>query len=127
MASLSRHFWPCLDAIRQSVNSGKKITYQELADKLRLKSAKQEWYTVLDVALPHCNRSMRYDWNKQYAALHNRTYKILYDAGIDEKLANELAAQRVVAVAVARVSKHSSQRRLITSRARLPHLHCDGG
>jgi len=41
---------------------------------------------------------MRYGWNEHYAALYNRTYTVLYDAGVDEKLADELAAQRALAV-----------------------------
>jgi hypothetical protein len=42
---------------------------------------------------------MRHVWNEQFGALYNRTYRVLYDAGINEKLADELAIQRVLAVA----------------------------
>jgi hypothetical protein len=48
MPSLIRHFWPCLEVIRQSVNDRKKITYGELAGKLGLESAQQQWNTVLN-------------------------------------------------------------------------------
>ena len=34
---------------------------------------------------------LRHVWNEQYAALYDRTYQVLYDAGIDEKLADEFA------------------------------------
>jgi hypothetical protein len=78
MASLSRHFWPCLDAIRQSVNSGKKITYQELADKLRLKSAKQEWHTVLDVIAGKTRRELGADYDL--------TWNVVYGSGPAEGL-----------------------------------------
>ena len=38
--------------------------------------------------------------NEQYWALYNRTYRVLCDAGIDERLADELATQRTLAVAL---------------------------
>jgi hypothetical protein len=43
---------------------------------------------------------LRHVWNEQYAALYDRTYRVLYDAGIDEKLADDLATQRTLAVAL---------------------------
>ena len=43
---------------------------------------------------------MRHVWNEQFGALYNRTYRVLYDAGINEKLADELAIRRVLAVAL---------------------------
>jgi hypothetical protein len=46
--SLIKHFWPCLSTIIESVNNAEKITYGQLAEKLGLKSAQQEWHTVLD-------------------------------------------------------------------------------
>jgi hypothetical protein len=36
MASLVRYFWPCLEAICESINDMKKITYGQLSDKLTL-------------------------------------------------------------------------------------------
>jgi len=39
-------------------------------------------------------------WNEQYRALYERTYRVLYDAGLSEKLAHELAMQRALAVAL---------------------------
>ena len=33
-------------------------------------------------------------------ALYDRTYQVLYDAGVNEKLADELATQRTLAVAL---------------------------
>ena len=43
---------------------------------------------------------LRHVWNEQYAALYDRTYRVLYDAGINEKLANELATHHTVAAAL---------------------------
>ena len=43
---------------------------------------------------------MRHVWNEQYGALYDRTYRVLYDAGVNEKLADELATQRTLAVAL---------------------------
>ena len=43
---------------------------------------------------------MPHVWNEHYGALYERTYRVLYDAGIDEKLADELATQRNLAVAL---------------------------
>ena len=40
-------------------------------------------------------------WNEKYGALYDRTYRVLYDAGINEKLADELATERTLAVALA--------------------------
>ena len=37
---------------------------------------------------------------RNYRALYDRTYRVLFDAGIDEKLADELATQRTLAVAL---------------------------
>jgi hypothetical protein len=69
MPSLSRHFWPCLKAICESVNNRKKITYGELADKLGLKLAQQEWNTVLDLIAGKTKREVDNDltWNVVYA------------------------------------------------------------
>ena len=46
--SLAKYAWPCLEIILEVANNQEKITYQELADRLGLKLAKQEWLTVLD-------------------------------------------------------------------------------
>ncbi len=69
MPSLSRHFWPCLKVICESVNNRKKITYGELADKLGLKLAQQEWNTVLDLIAGKTKREVDNDltWNVVYA------------------------------------------------------------
>ena len=72
MPSLSRHFWPCLQAILDSVNTRKKITYGELAEKLGLKLAQQEWNTVLDLIAGKMKRELGDDydltWNVVYAS-----------------------------------------------------------
>ncbi len=39
-------------------------------------------------------------WNEQYGALYDRTYLVLYDAGLNEKLADQLATQRTLASAL---------------------------
>ena len=49
---------------------------------------------------------LRHVWNEQYAALYDRTYRVLYDAGINEKLANELATHRTVAAALKLCGQH---------------------
>jgi hypothetical protein len=41
---------------------------------------------------------MTHVWNELYGPLYDRTYRVLCDAGIDEKLADELATQRTLAV-----------------------------
>jgi hypothetical protein len=46
--SLAKYTWRCLEVIIEVANKQEKITYQELADRLGLKLAKQEWHTVLD-------------------------------------------------------------------------------
>ena len=44
--------------------------------------------------------STTHAWNVPYRALYDRTYRVLYDAGINEKLADELATERTLAVAL---------------------------
>jgi hypothetical protein len=44
---------------------------------------------------------MRHVWNEKYRALYDRTYRILFDAGMNENLADKLATQRTLAVALA--------------------------
>ena len=39
-------------------------------------------------------------WNEKYGAFYDRTYRVLYDAGINEKLADELATERTLAAAL---------------------------
>ena len=39
---------------------------------------------------------LRHVWNEQYAALYDRTYRVLYDAGINEKLANDIGTRLFV-------------------------------
>jgi len=36
-------------------------------------------------------------WNNKYRALYDRTFRVLYDAGLNEKLADELATERTLA------------------------------
>ena len=44
---------------------------------------------------------MTHVWNDHYGTLYDRTYQVLYDAGVDEKLARQLAARRTLAAAFA--------------------------
>jgi len=46
-------------------------------------------------------------WNEKYGALYDRTYRVLYDAGINEKLADELATERTLAAVVSSRGKPS--------------------
>jgi hypothetical protein len=46
--SLVKYAWPCLEAIIEVANKQDKITYGELAHRLGLQLAQQEWNTVLD-------------------------------------------------------------------------------
>ena len=55
---------------------------------------------------------LRHVWNEQYTALYDRTYRVLYDAGINEKLANELATHRTVASALKLCGQHGQFRPL---------------
>jgi hypothetical protein len=48
---------------------------------------------------------MAHVWREKYSALYNRTYRILYDAGINEELADELATQRTLAAALTSCEK----------------------
>ena len=41
--SLVKYAWRCLEVILEVTNNQKKITYQDLADRLGLQLAKQEW------------------------------------------------------------------------------------
>jgi hypothetical protein len=70
MPSLLRHSWPCLEAILKSINNREKITYGELAHKLNLKLAQQEWHTVLDSVAWRTNRDIGKDltWNVVYTS-----------------------------------------------------------
>jgi len=69
MPSLMPHFWTCLNVIMQSINDRQKITYGELADKLGLKLAKQEWSGLLDLIARKTMAEVGYDltWNVVYA------------------------------------------------------------
>lgn len=55
-------------------------------------------------------------WNDHYRALYDRTYRALYDAGVTEKLADELATQRTMAAALRCSDAHKP-----------PLLHGSGG
>lgn len=70
MPSVVRHFWPCIETICESVNNREKITYGELADRLRLKLAKQEWSALLDLVAGKTKREVGDDltWNVVYAS-----------------------------------------------------------
>jgi hypothetical protein len=70
MPSIVHHYWPCLSAICESINNMEKITYGELADKLGLKLAKQEWSALLDLIAGKTKREVDDDltWNVVYAA-----------------------------------------------------------
>jgi hypothetical protein len=48
MPSLIKYAWPCLKVILEVANNQEKINYGELADRLGLHLAQQEWNTVLD-------------------------------------------------------------------------------
>jgi len=43
---------------------------------------------------------MAHVWNEKFRALYDRTYRVLYDAGLNEKLADEMAKHRTIAVAL---------------------------
>jgi len=43
---------------------------------------------------------MKHLWKDRYAALYDRTFRVLFDAGITELRADELATQRTLAVAL---------------------------
>src|SRR5262249_51988772 len=61
MSSIVKHFWPCIDEICESVNSRKKMEYGELADRLRLKLARQEWSALLHLIAGKMKREVGYD------------------------------------------------------------------
>jgi hypothetical protein len=67
--SLVSRSWDCLEVILQSVNKRERITYSELADKLNLELARQEWHTVLDSVAWRTKRDVGCDltWNVVYA------------------------------------------------------------
>jgi hypothetical protein len=52
---------------------------------------------------------MRSIWNATYSALYDRTHRVLCDAGINERMADELATQRTLAAAV-KSCEHLSRR-----------------
>src|SRR5262249_16536457 len=59
MSSISRHFWPCLRVLRERINNEQqRITYGELANKLGLKLARQEWNTLLDLIAGKTKREL---------------------------------------------------------------------
>jgi len=72
MATPIKHFWPCIEVICESVNNRQKITYAELADKLGLKLAKQEWSALLDLVAGKMKRELGDDfdltWNVVYTS-----------------------------------------------------------
>ena len=72
MPSVARHFWSCIEAICESANKQEKITYGNLADKLGLRLAKQEWSALLDLIAQKTKRELGDDydltWNVVYAS-----------------------------------------------------------
>ena len=56
--------------------------------------------------LPDAARGMSHAWNEEYGALYDRTYRVLCDAGVDEKLADELATERTLAAALKLCGQH---------------------
>ena len=50
---------------------------------------------------------MAHVWNDRYGTLYDRTYQVLYNAGVDEKLADQLATRRTLAAALRRASNRS--------------------
>ena len=48
MPSLIKYSWPCLEVILEVASKQEKIPYGEMADRLGLQLAQQEWNTVLD-------------------------------------------------------------------------------
>ena len=50
-------------------------------------------------------------WSGKYQALYERTYRVLYDAGLPENLADELATQRALGAVLARRNElHQGER-----------------
>ena len=70
--SLIKYAWRCLEVIIEAANKQEKITYQELADRLDLKLARQEWHTVLDAVAWRTKRDLGNDidltWIVVYAS-----------------------------------------------------------
>jgi hypothetical protein len=65
-----KHFWPCIEVICESVNGRQKLTYGELAERLGLKLARQEWSDLLDLVAGKTRREVGDDltWNVVYAS-----------------------------------------------------------
>ena len=54
-----RHFWPCIRILCEWINNRKTtITYGELAERLDLKLAKQEWNGLLDLIAGKSKREL---------------------------------------------------------------------
>jgi hypothetical protein len=72
MPSLVKYAWPCLEVILEVTNNQETITYGELADRLGLKVAQQEWSTVLDSVAWRTKRDLGNDidltWIVVYAS-----------------------------------------------------------
>jgi hypothetical protein len=49
--------------------------------------------------IARCGTGMAHVWNETSASLYVRTYQILRDAGVDDKLAETLATERAVVAA----------------------------
>jgi hypothetical protein len=71
MPSISRHFWPCLRVLREQINNEqKRITYGELANKLGLKLARQEWNTLLDLIAGKAKRELGNDYDLTWIVVY---------------------------------------------------------
>jgi hypothetical protein len=61
-----------LEVIIESVNNQKKLTYQELADKLGLELARQEWHTVLDPIAKKMKSELGDDYDLTWNVVYTR-------------------------------------------------------
>ena len=58
MASVVKHYWPCIEVICESVNNKEKTTYGQLANKLGLSIPRQEWSDLLNLVANKCKRDL---------------------------------------------------------------------
>jgi hypothetical protein len=71
MPSISRHFWPCLRVLCEQINNERwPITYGELASKLGLKLAQQEWNTLLDLVAGKTKRELGEDYDLTWIVVY---------------------------------------------------------
>ena len=69
MPSIVKHFWPCIEVLCASINARKKLRYGDLAAKLGLKLARQEWEGLLKMVADKAKAEVDFDltWNVVYA------------------------------------------------------------